>query len=160
MSLKRATRNLLLAFVLISIGFGLGQEVALRQAAKAASSPAGGEAVAADQDKVQVTYLRSSFRCITCNLVETLTDDLIRGEFAHQIEAGRLDWRTVDYLQDRQLARRYQVSGNMIVVARLERGEEVAAIRLDRVLELVTDRESFLGYVRSAIHQALEGGDL
>jgi len=158
MNVKRVARNLLLAFVLISIGFALGQEVALRKAAGGMSAAVGGETVSSGE-KVIVTYLRSSFRCITCNLVETLTDDLIRSQFGKQIESGQLEWRTVDYLQDTELARRHNVSGNMLLVVRIEGGKEVSVLRLDRVMELVTDRAGFLAYVRAGIVQALGDED-
>lgn len=155
-TLKPVVRNLLLAFVLISIGFALGRETAPRPAAATAPATLGQETGA----QVRVTYLRSTFRCITCNLVETLADELIRAEFADALEAGRLEWRAVDYLREPELAGRYQVSGNMIVVARFENGQEVRAIRLDRVMEEVMDADRFRTYVRDAIVQALERGDL
>ncbi len=151
MKIRKMAANLLLSFALISLGFGLGKEAALRQTGTVAIEPVetGGQVV--------VYYLRSSFRCVDCNRIETLTDELIRTEFADELADGRLDWQTVDYMRNPALAARYNVSGNMLMVARFEDGEETHSIRLDRVMERVGDREAFLDYVRGGIVEALRG---
>lgn len=149
MNVKRFTGRLLLAFVLVSIGFAVGRETAPGRAAREPAHPQqGGTTVA-------VTYLRSTFRCLTCNTIEALTGELIGTEFAPALAAGRLTWQTVDYMQNAELASRYNVSGNMIVVARLENGREVETRRLDRVMELAGRREEFVPYVRNAIRDLL-----
>lgn len=150
--MKKVIKNLLLAFALVSLGYGLGKDAAQRGGAAGLAPSVAGE------EKVMVYYLRSSFRCITCNMVEALTDEIVRTEFAEALQAGDLEFVTVDYLLNTELAARYNVSGNMVVVARFEDGEETLTIRLDRVMELVEDREAFMPYVRMAIQRALEGG--
>lgn len=149
MKLKEICRHGLLAFVLISIGFALGKETALRRTEDAFPDPAAGE------EKVTVYYLRSSFRCITCNQVEQMTEELIRTEFADELNAGKMDWQVVDYLRNAGLAARYRVRGNMLLAVRFENGEETGTVRMDRVMELVPDRTAFLEYVRSGIRKAL-----
>ena len=101
--------------------------------------------------------MHASFRCVTCNLVESMGAELVRKEFADAIRAGRLEWKPVNYQENDDLAKRYNVGGNMIVVVRLRGGKEVASRRLDRVMELANKRAEFMPYVRSGIQAVLEG---
>ncbi len=155
MKAKKIIGRLLLAFVLISIGFVLGKETAQRRlAGPAKDAPAD----AAGGDKVVVYYLHATFRCVTCNLIESMGEELVRTEFAEAVRASRLEWRAVNFQEDDELATRYQVGGNLIVVARFRDGKEVESRRLDRVMELAGKREEFQAYVRAAIRELLEGG--
>jgi len=100
--------------------------------------------------------MHASFRCVTCNLIESTADELIRTEFSDAVKAARLEWKPVDFQENEQLAKRYNVGGNMIIVARFRDGKEVAHKRLDRVMELVGRRDEFLSYVRDGIREMLE----
>ena len=166
---KKALSRLLLAFVLVSIGVAIGKEIERSRAAARAgdAGPAGATsgsgsatqpATAKGEQKVVVYYLHATIRCVTCNAVEAMTDELIRTEFANALASGRLEWKPVDYLQDEQLANRYKVGGPMIVVARFRDGKEVEARRLDKVMDLANDRAKFMDYVRPAIAESLKEG--
>lgn len=155
MKAKRILSQLLLAFVLVSIGVAIGREMAANQGepmASASSDPSSMQG----EPKVVVYYLHSSFRCATCNAVESMTDELMRTEFADALKSGRLEWKRVDYLQDERLAKRYNVSVNMIVVARFLGDKEVEVRRLDMVMNLVGDRAEFMDYVRTAVSDLLK----
>ncbi len=154
MNAKKIIGKLLLAFVLVSIGFAIGKEVERNRSAAqadAAAPPAG-----AGRDGVIVYYMHASFRCATCNLIEAMGDELVRTEFADAVKAGRLEWKPVNYQENEQLATRYNVGGNMIVVAKFRGGKEVATRRLDRVMELSNSRDEFMAYVRGAIRELME----
>lgn len=152
MNAKKIGGRLLLAFVLVSIGFAIGKEVERsRMAAQGPPVLASGQ-----QDKVVVYYMHATFRCTTCNLVESMAEELIRTEFGDAVKAGRLEWKPVNYQENDQLATAYNVGGNMIVVARFGDGKEVENSRLDRVMELANNRNEFMAYVRSAIRKMLE----
>jgi len=154
MKAKKIIGKLLLAFVLISIGFAIGKETTRSQM----SSPTDATApiVAPGQDKVVVYYMHASFRCVTCNLVESMGEELLRTEFADAIKAGKVEWKAVDYQENNVLADRYNVGGNMIIVVKFHDGKEIENRRLDRVMELANNRSEFMSYVRSAIQELLE----
>ena len=156
MTARKIIGRLLLAFVLVSVGYAIGRETAPTPASAPLPLAVAESPGAAGESRVVVYYLHSTFRCMTCNLIESTTEELIRTEFAEAVKAGRLEWKPVDYLQNEFLADRYNVSGNLIVVARFKDGREAAARRLERVMELVHDREAFLRYVRQAIEESLK----
>ncbi len=147
--LKKIITYLLLAFVVFSIGFAAGKEFA------ATGSPVEQASAAGNDSYTLVYYLRSTFRCWQCNMIEIYSDELIRNEFADYVEAGLLEWRIVDYLQDKELANHYNISGNTIIVARFEDGVEVSHERLDQVMEKVLNRDEFMSYLSEAIVKSL-----
>jgi len=57
----------LVAFALISIGFALGKHAAQPSSNPVAPQPA------ANGRQIAVYYLHSTFRCITCNTIESMT---------------------------------------------------------------------------------------
>jgi hypothetical protein len=152
MKAKKIIGRLLLAFVLVSVGFALGRQVEKGRSA-ASAGPAAGDGA----DKTVVYYMHASFRCATCNTVESMGAELVRTEFADAVRAGRLEWKPVNYQENDDLAKRYKVGGNMIVVARFRGGKEVDSRRLDRVMELADRRDEFVPYVRNGIQAVLEG---
>ena len=154
MKAKKIIGKLLLAFVLVSVGFAIGKETTRSQMlAQAEMAPV----AASGEDKVIVYYMHASFRCVTCNMVESMGEELVRTEFGDAVKAGRLEWKAVNYQENDQLATHYSVGGNMIVVAKFRDGKEVESRRLDRVMELANQREAFMTYVRSAIRELLGG---
>jgi len=153
MKAKKIIGKLLLAFVLVSIGFAIGKEVERNRAgAQAQAAP-----TATGEDKVIVYYMHATFRCVTCNLVESTGEELVRTEFGDAVKAGRLEWRPVNYQENDDMAKRYNVGGNMIIVAKFAGGKEIEHKRLDRVMELAGKRDEFIPYVRSAIQELLGG---
>jgi hypothetical protein len=155
MKARKIIGKLLLGFVLISIGFAIGKEVGRRQ------TPSGSEAditgVAPGQNIVIVYYMHTTFRCVTCNLVESMGKELVDTEYAEALKADRLEWRAVNYQDNEQLAARYKVGGNMIVVVKFENGQEVASKRLIRVMELANKRDEYMLYVRQGVDEILGG---
>jgi len=154
--LKTWTSRILLAFVFVTIGFALG-----RQTAPPSPSPAGGQGATAthstgDGDKVVVYTVHMTFRCWECNQIEFLTKELLEKEFADPLNAGLIEYRSVDYMKDTDFARRYNIASSTVVLVRLEDGHEAGFERLDRVWTKSRNREDFLAYVRGAIQAQLD----
>ena len=151
MKAKKIIGRLLLAFVLVSVGFAIGKETTRRRML----SDSAESGVADVADGVVAYYMHAKFRCRTCNLVESMGKELVATEFADAVKDGRLTWRDVNFQENEKLASRYSVGGNMIIVAKFENGEETARKRLDRVMELANKREEYMIYVRQGIVELL-----
>jgi hypothetical protein len=153
---KNITRNALLAFVLISVGFALGKEVtARRQTPTTGPESPASVAPVATSDKVVVYYLHTTFRCVTCNEIERLTKALVETEFADDLTAGRIEWREANFQQDESLAKRYEVVSSCVVVVNIQGGHESGFQRLDDVWTRYEDPADFNGYVGAAIRKYL-----
>ena len=179
MTAKQVVSKLLLAFVLVSIGFALGKETALRSVGSPAQEPdapgggpaptfketsPGGQApdnpaqpaaVAPTGEKVLVYYLHATVRCFTCNKIERLARETLQQDFARELADGRVVWQTANFQERDDLARKYDVTGSTVVVVTLKDGKETRFERLEKVWELVSDPETFAKYIRAAVRAGL-----
>ena len=110
---------------------------------------------ASEAPSVVVYAAHMTFRCPECTQIEWLARELVEKEFKAQIDAGLLEFRTIDYMRDTAFAKRYDIASSTVVVIRNERGEERGFERLDEVWTKVNDREVYFAYVREAIAKAL-----
>ncbi len=154
--LTKWTSRILLAFVFITIGFALGRETAPPSLTPAGEQTGAAAQPSADDDKVIVYSVHMTFRCWECNQIEFLTKELLEKEFADQLEAGVIEYRSVDYMKDTDFARRYDIASSTVVLARFEDGREAGFERLDQVWTKARNREEFLAYVRGELQAQLE----
>ncbi|HUU69142.1 MAG TPA: nitrophenyl compound nitroreductase subunit ArsF family protein [Planctomycetota bacterium] len=155
---KKLLAKLLLAFVLISIGFAIGKEVTLRRVQAGRSDVASATQPAEQGDKVVIYYMHATIRCVTCNSIEAMTAKLIDSAFADAKQAGKLVWKEVDFQENEDLAKRYDVVSSCIVVVHQRDGKQVAFQRLDDVWLLADKPQQFNEYVAKAILAYLGGG--
>jgi hypothetical protein len=154
MTRRTWTRRILLAFVLVTIGFALGRQTA-PQGGSPAADPELRE-VARGSRQVVVYSAHMTFRCWECNQIEILTRQLLDEEFAAEQASGLIAFRSVDYMQDAEFARRYDIAASTVVVARFAGGRELGHQRLDEVWTKSRDPQEFLRYVKGAIESQLE----
>ena len=147
MTHKTIITHLLLAFVLLSIGFAIGMEVTRRRL---------GNQTQVQKDGVVVYYAHRTVRCKACNLVESMGKEIVEKDFTEEVDAGKLQWQDVDYETNEKFAKAHDVAGNMIFVARFKDGLIVKSCRLDNIMQLASKREEFLEYVRNGIREVLE----
>ncbi|HRU05366.1 MAG TPA: nitrophenyl compound nitroreductase subunit ArsF family protein [Candidatus Brocadiia bacterium] len=151
---KKPLATALTWFVLISIGFALGKETALRRMAQDAG-PAETLAVA---DGVMVYYLHGSFRCVTCAAIEKAAKDLMGREFAQERSRGRVAWQEVNFDEQPAMAKRYDVSASTVVVAKIRGGKEVEFRRLDEVWTLTDKPAELAAFIAGVIRGYLDEG--
>jgi hypothetical protein len=144
--------RILLGFAIFSLGFGLGRTVGLRQS-PVEPPPA---PVAEEGSKVIVYYLHATFRCVTCNSIERQAREVVENQFADQLAAGRVEWRTANFQEREDLAKMYDVASSTVVVVRTESGRETGFQRLDDVWTLHSYPDAFAEYVGKAIRTYLE----
>jgi hypothetical protein len=152
---KRIIGHVLMAFVLVTIGFALGKEYGRTPPAVQDETPAAPTAATGKQ--VVVYYMHQTFRCVTCNKIEAMTEDLVKTEFAGAMQSGRLQFRCADFQEDEALARRYNVASSSVVVVEVHDGKDVAFKRLDDVWTQVDKPAEFRAYVGGAIREYLRG---
>jgi hypothetical protein len=150
--------RLLLAFVLVTIGFALGRQTAPSSRGDAVGS--GVTALPSEGEKVVVYAAHMTFRCLECNQIEWLTKELLNTEYAGQLASGRIEFRSVDFMKDSAFARRYDIASSTVVVASFDGKREIGFERLDEVWTKARHRDEFMAYVRAAIEARLHGGEV
>jgi hypothetical protein len=153
---KMWVSRILLAFVFVTIGFALGRQTAPQPVPPAYGGVPGSFKAGGSGDKVIVYSVHMTFRCWECNQIEWLTKELLEKEFAEELASGKIEYRSVDYMQDNDFARRYNIPSSTVVVVRFEGGREAGFDRLDEVWTKSRNREDFLAYVRGAIRSQLQ----
>ena len=153
-------KHALLAFVLVTIGFALGKEVTLRRTAAAAEDTPGahsGSPTASSLHRAIVYYAHTTFRCATCNTIESLARETVEERFAAELAEGKVEWRVVNFQENEAFAERHDIVSSCVVVVGMQGAEETGHRRLDEVWTKVDDPPAFKAYVAAAIRQYLPG---
>ena len=155
MKLKPVLSKFLISSVLITIGFILGKEFSLRNGSQ---GDAGGALGVPEGNKAIVYYMHTTIRCVTCNQIEKMAQNVVATEFSQAREDGRLVWKDVDFQRNDALANRYDVVSSCVVVVHVRNGKEVSFQRLDEVWTLAEKPKEFDEYIAAAIRSCLEEG--
>jgi hypothetical protein len=160
MNVKNLTTVLLLLFVGASVVVlvirGRREEPQGEQPSVAATSATVEEEPLADG--MIAYYFHGSTRCPTCETIEAYGHEAIQSGFANQIREGSVQWRVLDYEQPDQeeVVDKFEVLASVVVLARVENGQETKWSRLDRVWDLTDDKEAFVAYVQEEAHALMQ----
>ena len=142
-------KNLLLIFVLVSIGFAFGK---YRAPGPEIALPPG------QAGTVNVYYMHATFRCVTCNTIEKMTRQLLESKYKKQMQNGSIVFAEVDFQKNEPIAKQFDVISSCVVVARTKDGRTTVFERLDKVWELLDKPDEFNAYISSAIDKLLISG--
>lgn len=152
MTPKSIATAVLLVFVAVSVGY-------LVLSDSGEQDSAGVSAVAPDDGgaKTVVYYFHATKRCRTCRTIESYAEEAIRTGFPDQVASGKIEWRTVnlDYPENEHFVEDYELATRTVVLVDRENGEDVRWQRLDKVWELVHDKQEFVDYIRAETNDFL-----
>lgn len=140
--IKSITKNVLLIFVFVSIGFALGKH-SVKNVPQAADNKS--------RTAIQVYYLHSSFRCVTCNTIEKMTKELLEKQFKKELDSGMMLFSEVDFQENEELAKQFGIISSCVVVAAMKDGQVIDFRRLDEVWTLMSNPTAFDKYISDAI---------
>jgi len=108
--------------------------------------------------KVVVYYFHGTARCPTCRKFESYSNEAFQEAFAEELKNGRLEWRVVnvDKLSNKHFVSDYQLYSKSIVIVKIQNGKQIAWKNLNRIWELVRDKETFVKYVQDEVSTYLE----
>ena len=101
-----------------------------------------------------VFYFHGKMRCSTCRSIEKAAHTVVHERYAKRLEAGELDWQTVNvheagnyhYVEDVGL------TGSSVVLAMVSPGGEVRRAKiLQKVWRLSRDKQRMRGYIAEEI---------
>lgn len=147
---QKIIKDLLLAFVFISIGFAIGKRFgASSQIPDTAGKPS----------VVRVYYMHATIRCASCNGIEKMTKNLLETQYAKELAAGKIEFVEENFQKNEKLAKKFDVLASCVVIAKIKNGKIVARQRLDKVWELFRKTPEFNAYLNKAIRKYLHHGD-
>jgi hypothetical protein len=159
MKAKSVITILLLAFVGLSIAY-----LALKDPEETAVSDAETtDAVAAGQidenmdHQVVAYYFHGHKRCPSCLKIEAYSKEAVETGFGDAIESGSLVWKVINYEEPgfEHYADDYKLVTQSLVIVDLRNGEQMEWKNLNRVWELLIDKDEFTAYVRDEINTYL-----
>lgn len=77
-------------------------------------------------DCIEVLYFHTKKRCITCNTIEKLTIETLEKEFAEELKAKKIIFKTIDISKDENdaIATKYEVTWSSLFINKWSKGNE------------------------------------
>lgn len=103
--------------------------------------------------KVIAYYFHVTVRCITCRTIESYSKEAIDRGFPEELKKGVIEWRPVNVqlLENRHFIQDYRLFTRSLVLVKVKDEKQVEWRNLQKVWELVGDKEAFLRYVRANV---------
>ena len=152
--MKKAVRD----FVIVAAGCVV--LAVMLSAPGAGAQPPTSSEDAADQGAV-VFYFHGNVRCATCKKIEAYADEAVHSGFAEALEVGDLEWRVVniDEKENRHFVQDFQLVTRSVVLVEYRDGKVARWENLEKVWQLVRDKERFVGYVQAETRDFLGTGE-
>ena len=155
MTAKAIISKLLIAFVLVTIGFALGRETGKTSPAPGdGAAPPAGPAVGR---KVIACYFYTNVRCPTCRKIEAYTQEAVTG-LAAATKGVAVEWQAVntDEAAYEHFKTDYSLAVKSVIVADWRDGKQTQWKNLDKIWELVDDPAAFQKYIRDEVAAYVE----
>lgn len=138
--------------LLVWIGGGPGPQIAAIAQSKEKPAPGTDSSVI-----VHVYYFHTTFRCATCLEMEKWTDEIIRKKFSPQLKAGILSLQSLNFDEEKNFdfLNRYRLTRPTVVLAKIQKGQEIAWNELEQIWEFISDEAKFKKYIETELSKFL-----
>jgi len=156
MKCKVFTLSLLLVFLISGATILNAQEKAEADTTQIKETAPAEDSAAVDvpesvPDKFIAYYFHGTRRCATCKKLEAYSTEAVQTGFPDQLKSGALEWQVVniDEEENEHFVKDYQLYTKSVIVSHIVDGKEAEWKNLDKIWELVGDKDKFIEYVRS-----------
>ncbi|HET9951141.1 MAG TPA: nitrophenyl compound nitroreductase subunit ArsF family protein [Candidatus Eisenbacteria bacterium] len=100
--------------------------------------------------RVIAYYFHTTYRCASCRSLEAYSREAIESAFAYELEDGRLVWKVVDVevKGNEHFVEEYGLYTKSLVLVNEIRGKRSQWKNLEKVWQLLQDKEAFMRYVQ------------
>jgi hypothetical protein len=149
MNARKWIVGVLIVFVVVSVAWMVYTETR-----KGGESPGDAAVIVPDQEGRYVIayYFHGDKRCVTCLTIEEYAAEAIATGFAERIDNGDMIWQVVnvDATGNEHFIEDYMLASKTVVLVEVVDGEETKWEQLNKVWELVDDKEAFVDYVQES----------
>ena len=148
MKAKKLVTLALLVFVAGSLGYMVIREnepvTATTQNAVHSTEP--------DQ-QIIVYYFHGDVRCSTCHKLESYAKETLDTYFAQDLAGGKIKWTPVniDTAGNEHFIKDYELITKSVILSKVVDGRQIVWKNLDKIWDLVSEKEKYLAYVRDSI---------
>jgi len=126
---------------------------------KSTSETALAEAKSTDVSQIiKVYYFHGKRRCNTCNTIEAYTQEALNTGFADLMKSGGITWQTANFEADenKHFEKDFELMFSSVIVAKYKDGKQVEWKNLQKVWEVVRDKEKFTKYIQDEVQKYLK----
>jgi hypothetical protein len=100
--------------------------------------------------KIIAYYFHGTSRCVSCRKIEAYSDEAIKSGFTTELKDGVLEWRVVNVeeKENGHFVEDYKLYTKSLVLVEMKDGKQVKWKNLDKVWELLKDKDAFIKYVK------------
>ena len=98
-------------------------------------------------------YLYTTARCATCRKLEAFAQEVIEHDFSEALQNGSLKWRPVNVQEpsNEHFTQDYSLVTKSVVLVRMKGQEQISWKNLDKIWQLIWNKEDYQNYVRSEL---------
>lgn len=106
-----------------------------------------------------VYYFHGNQRCATCRKLEAYTQEAVDSGFVEQLKVGSIKWlpTNTDDSASAHFVKDYDLYTKAVIVSQVVNGKEIRWKNLDKIWELVGDKEQFVTYIQSELKTFMSG---
>jgi hypothetical protein len=122
------------------------------------SEPETAESVSNESPQFIAYYFYTSKRCASCYRLEEWAETVIKDHFKKAIESGELQWKTVNVEkpENEHFAKDFNLYTKSLVIVEQNDGETVRWKNLDKVWQLLRDKDKYFDYVTTETKAFME----
>jgi uncharacterized membrane protein len=153
---KRLITVVLLLFVAVSIAYMVIGEMRTGPAQVPVDNV---NQAAVPETRVVVYYFHGNMRCDTCRKIEAYSGEAVKSAFADRLAKGEVVWSVVniDEESNEHFVIDYDLQTRSLVLSYLVKGKQTKWKNLDKIWDLVDDKDKFMSYVRDEMGIFLKG---
>ena len=148
---KSIIKNLLLAFVLVSVGYAIGKNTSSGKSGNSFALQGNPET----GKHLVVYYTHATMRCETCNNIEKKTHELLESKFKDELASGNIKWQVVNFQEDESFAKKFDVTTSGVIAVSMDGDKVINYERLDDVWTLLEDPPAFDSYLEKSFRKLL-----
>ena len=109
--------------------------------------------------RVIAYYFHITARCLTCRTIEAYAREAVERGFAGELKTGAIEWRPVNVQlpENRHFIQDYRLYTRSVVLVKVKDGREMEWRNLDKVWDLVWNKDAFVKYVQANVRAYLGG---
>jgi hypothetical protein len=108
--------------------------------------------------KVYTYYFYGSMRCPTCFKLEQYSKEAIESNFKSELASGKLEFKAVNAEEkiNAHFVNEYQLYTKALVLSLVKDGKELKSKNLNKIWELVGNKDKFIGYIKKEVANFLK----
>jgi hypothetical protein len=106
-------------------------------------------------------YFHGDKRCITCKKFEAFSQEALESGFEKELEDSLIIWLPVNYdvEENSHFIKDYSLYTKALILSEVVQGKEVKWKNLDKIWQLVGDKEKFINYVKAETKSFMQATD-